>query len=145
MGLGLLREGGVEAAGHCGPGGPPGAGLFRGPAELPPCGVGILWGNSQTVGVCPYLIPTYQKNSNNCIYVHGHIYVWARMYMDVYMSFVCAPFHALFYIALHVHAITLHVYVLCHSYAFLPPMPRVALISALTVYVLIVILMSISL
>ena len=54
MGLVLLRVGGVEAAGHCGPGGPPGAGLFRGPAGLPPCGVGILWGNTPAAGACPF-------------------------------------------------------------------------------------------
>ena len=39
-----MEEGGVVAAGHCGPGGPPlGGGMVeRDPAELPPFGVGIL-------------------------------------------------------------------------------------------------------
>ena len=48
----------------------------------------MLWGNTPAEVVIPYLIQTCQNTSNNSIYVHGHIYVWARVYMDVYLLLI---------------------------------------------------------
>ena len=105
-----------------GPAAPPGRDCFVGLPSCLPAGWGFYGATRQPLGRAPFDPNLSKEQQQLYICTWSYICVGAHVYGCIYVVlFVLLSTRSFILIALHVHTITLHVYVLCHSYAFCRP------------------------